>query len=182
MSAIKPTCIVSGNLAAEPKFFAKAQYDARIIFTVIHTDRTLDQQTGQWQDGRTTSVRVSFFGARAERLQQQVQQGYFPKGAAVVAWGSVSDTPDAYVKDGRAYSSPTLTGAGIIPDQIQNQRRADRRAQPQQQAAQGPQPDGWGAASAPATGRMPSAEQRVQGDPWGASGQDQFAQPTPPVI
>lgn len=181
MSAIKPTCIVSGNLAAEPKFFPKGQYESRIIFTVIHTDRTLNQGTGQWQDGRTTSVRVSFFGSRAERLQQQVQQGFFPKGTAVVAWGSVSDTPDAYVKDGRAYASPAMTGSGIVPDQIQNRRRADRKAQqPQQPTAQGPQPDGWGTVPAPAPGQQPATGQNIQGDPWGAPGQ--FAQPTPPAI
>lgn len=52
MTAIKTTNIVEGNLAQEPKYFPKGQYVARIVFRIMHTDRKLNPQTNQWEDGR----------------------------------------------------------------------------------------------------------------------------------
>ncbi len=40
MTAIKTTNIVEGNLATEPKYFPKGQYVARIVFRIMHTDRS----------------------------------------------------------------------------------------------------------------------------------------------
>ena len=40
MTAIKTTNIVEGNLAQEPKYFPKGQYVARIVFRIMHTDRS----------------------------------------------------------------------------------------------------------------------------------------------
>ena len=74
MTAIKTTNIVEGNLAQEPKYFPKGQYVARIVFRIMHTDRKLNPQTNQWEDGRTTAVDVNFYGATAERYAQTIQQ------------------------------------------------------------------------------------------------------------
>lgn len=70
MTAIKTTNIVEGNLAQEPKYFPQGQYVARIVFRIMHTDRKLNPQTNQWEDGRTTAVDVNFYGATAERYAQ----------------------------------------------------------------------------------------------------------------
>ena len=59
MTAIKTANIIEGNLATEPKYFPKGQYVARLVFRIMHTDRKLNQQTGQWEDGRTTAVDVT---------------------------------------------------------------------------------------------------------------------------
>ncbi len=59
MTAIKTANIIEGNLATEPKYFPKGQYVARLVFRIMHTDRKLNQQTGQWEDGRTTAVDVN---------------------------------------------------------------------------------------------------------------------------
>ena len=87
MTAIKTANIIEGNLATEPKYFPKGQYVARLVFRIMHTDRKLNQQTGQWEDGRTTAVDVNFYGATAERYAQTIQQqpDVFAKGTAVVA-------------------------------------------------------------------------------------------------
>lgn len=93
MTAIKTTNIIEGNLATEPKYFPKGQYVARIVFRIMHTDRKLNPQTNQWEDGRTTTVDVNFYGLAAERYAQTIQQqaDVFAKGTAVVAWGELSD-------------------------------------------------------------------------------------------
>ncbi len=89
MTAIKTTNIVEGNLA-QLKYFPKGQYVARIVFRIMHTDRKLNPQTNQWEDGRTTAVDVNFYGLAAERYAQTIQQqpDAFAIGTAVVAWGA----------------------------------------------------------------------------------------------
>lgn len=130
MSAIKTTNIVEGNLAAEPTYFPKGQYVARISFRILHTDRRLNPQTNQWEDGRTSAVDVNFYGTTAERYARTIAQqpGLYARGVAVVAWGEMSDRPNAYVdRDGTAQAVPVINGTRIIPNQPVNQHRADRR-------------------------------------------------------
>ena len=95
MTAIKTTNIVEGNLAQEPKYFPQGQYVARIVFRIMHTDRKLNPQTNQWEDGRTTAVDVNFYGATAERYAQTIQQqpDAFAKGTAVAAWENSPTVP-----------------------------------------------------------------------------------------
>lgn len=101
MTAIKTTNIVEGNLATEPKYFPKGQYVARIVFRIMHTDRKLNPQTNQWEDGRTT---------------------------AVVAWGELSDRPNTWIdRDGTPQATSVINGTRIIPNQLVNQRRANRQ-------------------------------------------------------
>lgn len=130
MTAIKTTNIVEGNLATEPKYFPKGQYVARIVFRIMHTDRKLNPQTNQWEDGRTTAVDVNFYGLAAERYAQTVQQqpDVFAKGTAVVAWGELSDRPNTWIdRDGTPQATSVINGTRIIPNQLVNQRRANRQ-------------------------------------------------------
>lgn len=129
MTAIKTTNIVEGNLATEPKYFPKGQYVARIVFRIMHTDRKLNPQTNQWEDGRTTAVDVNFYGATAERYAQTIQQqpDVFAKGTAVVAWGELSDRPNTWTdRDGTPQATSVINGTRIIPNQLVNQRRVNR--------------------------------------------------------
>lgn len=130
MTAIKTANIIEGNLATEPKYFPKGQYVARLVFRIMHTDRKLNQQTGQWEDGRTTAVDVNFYGATAERYAQTIQQqpDVFAKGTAVVAWGELSDRSNVWIdRDGTPQSTSVINGTRIIPNQLVNQRRANRQ-------------------------------------------------------
>ena len=130
MTAIKTANIVEGNLAQEPKYFPEGQYVARIVFRIRHTDRRLNPQTNQWEDGRTTAVDVNFYGPAAERYAQTLQQqpDVFAKGTAVVAWGELSDRPDTWTdRDGNPQATPVINGTRIIPNQLVNQRRASRQ-------------------------------------------------------
>lgn len=128
MSAVRTACLVEGNLAGEPRVFPKGQYEAMVSFRVLHTDRVPDPDTGEWKDGRTSAVTVEFRGARAERLARLIGErpDVFPRGKAVVAWGSVA-APSAYLdQDGRASADIVLAGMRIVPDQLMNERRAAR--------------------------------------------------------
>lgn len=78
MTAIKTANIVEGNLAQEPKYFPEGQYAARIVFRIMHTDRRLNPQTNQWEDGRTTAVDVNFYGPAAERYAHHPQPARQP--------------------------------------------------------------------------------------------------------
>ena len=94
----------------------------------MHTDRRLNPQTNQWEDGRTTVVDVNFYGPAAERYAQTIQQqpDAFAKGTAVVAWGELSDHPDTWTdRDGNLQatpvinaraSSPTSSSTSVAPD------------------------------------------------------------------
>lgn len=130
MTAIKTTNIIEGNLATEPKYFPKGQYVARIVFRIMHADRKLNPQTNQWEDGRTTAVDVNFYGLAAERYAQTIQQqpDVFAKGTAVVAWGELSDRPNTWIdRDGTPQATSVINGTRIIPNQLVNQRRANRQ-------------------------------------------------------
>lgn len=150
MTAIKTANIIEGNLATEPKYFPKGQYVARLVFRIMHTDRKLNQQTGQWEDGRTTAVDVNFYGATAERYAQTIQQqpDVFAKGTAVVAWGELSDRSNVWIdRDGTPQATSVINGTRIIPNQLVNQRRANRQQStstslPQQTNAV-PEQDPW---------------------------------------
>ena len=129
MTAIKTTNIIEGNLATEPKYFPKGQYVARIVFRIMHTDRKLNPQTNQWEDGRTTAVDVNFYGATAERYAQTIQQqpDAFAKGTAVAAWGELSDRPNTWTdRDGNPSHTRHQRHAHH-PNQLVNQRRANRQ-------------------------------------------------------
>ena len=124
MTAIKTTNIIEGNLATEPKYFPKGQYVARIVFRIMHTDRKLNPQT----------------------IQQQAD--VFAKGTAVVAWGELSDRPNTWIdRDGTPQATSVINGTRIIPNQLVNQRRANRQQSastslPQQTNAV-PEQDPW---------------------------------------
>ena len=118
MTAIKTANIVEGNLAQEPKYFPEGQYVARIVFRIMHTDRRLNPQTNQWEDGRTTAVDVNFYGPAAERYAQTIQQqpDAFAKGTAVVAWGELSDHPDTWTdRDGNPQATPVINARASSP-------------------------------------------------------------------
>lgn len=112
-----------------PPLWSRQPGNGGLGFRILHTDRRLNPQTDQWEDGRTSAADVNFYGMTAERYARTIaqQSGLYAKGVAVVAWGEMSDRPGAYVdRDGTAQAMPVINGTRIIPNQPVNQRRADR--------------------------------------------------------
>lgn len=131
MTAIKTANIIEGNLATEPKYFPKGTV-RRPPRVPHHAHRPqaqpADRPVGGW--ARTTAVDVNFYGATAERYAQTIQQqpDVFAKGTAVVAWGELSDRSNVWIdRDGTPQSTSVINGTRIIPNQLVNQRRANRQ-------------------------------------------------------
>lgn len=130
MTAIKTTNIVEGNLAQEPKYFPKGQYVARIVFRIMHTDRKLNPQTNQWEDGRTTRR-----GRELLRRYSRTVRADHPTTAGRVRQrhgsGRMGRTvrPSQHVDRPRRHpqATPVINGTRIIPNQLVNQRRANRQ-------------------------------------------------------
>lgn len=119
-----------GNGVTRTHAQAAIETGAPIVFRIMHTDRRLNPQTNQWEDGRTTAVDVNFYGPAAERYAQTIQQqpDVFAKGTAVVAWGELSGHPDTWTdRDGNPQATSVINGTRIIPNQLVNQRRASRQ-------------------------------------------------------
>lgn len=101
MTASKPTNVLEGNLASEPKYRqANSEKQARIVFRVVHNERYFDRQSQQWLDGRKTTVDVSFYGPAADGIAKKMNDhpDIFVKGAKVIAFGEVAE-PGAYLSD-----------------------------------------------------------------------------------
>lgn len=50
------------------------------------------------------------------------------QGTAVVAWGELSDRPNTWIdRDGTPQATSVINGTRIIPNQLVNQRRANRQ-------------------------------------------------------
>lgn len=127
MTAIKTTNIVEGNLAQEPKYFPQGQYVARIVFRIMHTDRKLNPQTNQWEDGRTTAVDVNFYGATANGTRRPSNNSRtrspkarpWPHGEnspTVPTRGpTVTETPRPHPSSTARVSSPTSSSTSVVP-------------------------------------------------------------------
>lgn len=127
MTASKPTNVLEGNLASEPKYRqANSEKQARIVFRVVHNERYFDRQSQQWLDGRKTTADVSFYGPAADGIAKKMNDhpDIFVKGAKVIAFGEVAE-PGAYLSDdGQPRSRMAMLGRRIVPDQIANAERA----------------------------------------------------------
>lgn len=129
MSILNYTPRVEGNLASDPYI---APDGSRVTFRVLHNSR-IRQADGTWTDGRTAAADVSFYGDRARRIAQTIQNrpDLFAKGVAVIAWGQVADQPRAWIgRDGKPAAALTLHGERIVPDQLRNDARAAHAAAP----------------------------------------------------
>lgn len=127
MTAIKTTNIVEGNLAQEPKYFPKGQYVARIVFRIMHTDRKLNPQTNQWEDGRTTAVdgtstALQPNGTRRPsnnsrtRSPKARQWPHGENSPTVPTRGpTVTETPRPHPSSTARASSPTSSSTSVVP-------------------------------------------------------------------
>lgn len=66
---------LAGNLAGDPELRFTPAGVAVANFTVCHTPRHLDKQSGEWVDGETLFLRCSIWREAAEHVAESLHRG-----------------------------------------------------------------------------------------------------------
>ena len=66
---------ITGNLAADPELRFTPSGAAVANFVVLHTERTLNKQTNEWEDGETTRFKCAAWRQMAENVAESLQRG-----------------------------------------------------------------------------------------------------------
>lgn len=165
-----PQVIIEGNLAADPEMRFVASGSAVASFRVGSTERVMNRETNQWQDGKQCWLTVDCWGQLAENVAETLHRG-----DRVIVVGSIYD--DTYTPNGSDQPrTVTKCRADSVAPSLRNATAQVRRTQRQQGAPAGqqqaPQQDDPWAAQA-AQGRAQTSPQQ-EPQPWG--GQQQPAQ------
>jgi single-strand DNA-binding protein len=135
-----PEVTMAGTLTADPELRFTQTAIAVANFTVACNPRSLNRQTGQWEDGEATFVRCSVWRDTAEHVAESLKRGQ-----RVIVTGSLRQR--TYEKDGeKRYAMEldvTEIGASLKWANVEV-RKVTRTTGP----AEGG--DKWGAAPAPA--------------------------------
>jgi single-strand DNA-binding protein len=70
-----PRAAIDGRLAADPTLRFAQSGNAVASLRMVASDRKLNQQTQQWEDGDTLWIDVTCFGKLAENVCESVQKG-----------------------------------------------------------------------------------------------------------
>ena len=92
--ALPQIIITEATLVADPEIRYTPNGTAVASFRVASNSRRKNQQTGQWEDGDTTFLSVSAWGARGENVSSQ-----FSKGNKINVVGDLKQRQ--YEKDGQ---------------------------------------------------------------------------------
>ena len=92
--ALPKITITEATLVADPEIRYTGNGTAVASFRVASNSRRKNQQTGQWEDGDTTFLSVSAWGARGENVSSQ-----FSKGNKINVVGDLKQRQ--YEKDGQ---------------------------------------------------------------------------------
>jgi single-strand DNA-binding protein len=69
------TCILTGNLTADPELRFTPSGVAVANFTVAATSRTFDKTANQWRDGEALFLRCTLWRQAAENLAESLRRG-----------------------------------------------------------------------------------------------------------
>lgn len=70
-----PSITIIGNLTADPELKFTASGAALVSFRVAASDRRKNPQTGAWEDGETTFLRVTAWRQLAENASESLTKG-----------------------------------------------------------------------------------------------------------
>ena len=136
---------VEGRLAADPELKFLQSGAAVCNFRIAHTERKMNQQTQQWEDGATLWFPVTAWRGLAENCAESLH-----KGDAVIVYGDLTEE-EWENREGQKQVSKRINAKWVGPS-LSNATVTINRPQRQQ----GGQP-------------------QQQGDPWTTSGQQQQA-------
>ena len=168
---MRTTLTFEGNVTDNVQLRQTQQGKPFVTFSIAHNDRRFNAQTNQWEDGVTTFLNCSAFGALAQNISQSIG-----KGCRVVAVGTLQQH-NFTDKQGANRSTMELTCDTVAvdlrnqtaqvyrPQASQNpaQAYATPQAAPQQQAAPAQQfAPNTPAPTQPATNYQPQQQQAAQ--------------------
>lgn len=81
---MRTTLTFGGNVTDNVQLRQTQQGKPFVTFSIAHNDRRFNSQTNQWEDGVTTFLNCSAFGALAQNISQTIG-----KGCRVVAVGTL---------------------------------------------------------------------------------------------
>lgn len=165
-----PEVTLEGRLGADPELRFLSSGAAVCSFRVACTERKLNQQTNQWEDGKTIWLGIECWKNLAENTAESLQRGDL-----VVVTGSLfeeswtdpqTNTERTALKVRARTVSPSLASAVARPQRAQRQGGQPQGGQ-QQAAPQGQQQY----QQAPAQDPWATAPQAPQQGGWGQQGQ-----------
>lgn len=140
---------VVGNCVDDPELRFTASGAAVANFRIASTPRTFDKNTQEWKDGDTLWLSCSVWRQQAENVAESLQ-----KGMRVIVTGRLKSR--SYEKDGQKHTVFEIDVEEVGPS-LKNATAKVQKAIREK----------------PAQGGQPS-----QGDPWGAGGNDPWANQT----
>lgn len=170
-----PEITLEGRLGADPELRFTPSGAAVATFRVACTERRMNQQTQQWEDGKTIWLGVECWKNLAENVAESLRRGDL----AVITGSLYEDTwtDQATQQERTAVKIKARTVATSLSSATARAVRPDRTgaAAPQGQQPQGQDP--W--ATGPAQGQQPPQQggwQAGQGQPAGAPNYQQGQQ------
>jgi single-strand DNA-binding protein len=145
-----PLTIV-GNLTADPELRYTPSGAAVVRFTVAHTPRKLDRQSGQWSDGEPTFIDCTAWRTLAEHIAESLARG-----ARVIVAGTLRT--ERWETDGEKRSRMVLDVTAAGPELAYATAKVQKMARRQA----GPADDAWATAT---------PERPVSPAPVGTAGQ-----------
>jgi single-strand DNA-binding protein len=70
-----PSITIVGNLTADPELKFLSSGQALVTFRIAASDRRKNAQTGEWEDGDTTFLRVTAWRQTAENAAESLTKG-----------------------------------------------------------------------------------------------------------
>lgn len=162
---------IEGRLAADPELRFMQDGAAVVNFRIAHTERKMNKQTQQWEDGATMWFPVSAWRGLAENIAESMRQGDL-----VIVHGRLTEETWTDRQSGEPRSRQKIeaqwVGASLSSKTVtvnRTQRQPGQQQNPQQNQQQGQQyPPGRGPNDPwqqQGGGWNPNAGQQPQ-DPW----------------
>ena len=130
LMALPQITITEATLVADPELRYTNNGTAVANFRVASNSRRKNQQTGQWEDGDTTFLSVSAWGARGENVSSQ-----FSKGNKINVVGDLKQRE--YEKDGQRRTVYEVTANSVAePVSRFNDNNSSGQQPPAQQGFQ----------------------------------------------
>lgn len=170
-----PVVTVEGNLGADPELRFTPSGAAVANFRIGTTERKLNRETNQWEDGRQCWVSVSCWRELAENVAETLHRG-----DSVIVVGKLYE--ESYTPQGSDQPRTVMKmDADMVGPSLRRATAQVRRTERQQGGQQGGQQQGWQPGQGqPANDPWATGPSQQQAPPQGQQGWGQAPPQGPP--